>query len=442
MAQTQQLGAPELSPREQEIADAIAERRDDLVAVTRALVGFDTQTHPLEAPRQEADLQAYVAERLRDAGLTVDVWEPAAGSLPADRLRLGPDFHFTGRPQLLARLAGAGAGRSLLFNGHIDTVTVEPRERWTADPLGGEVRDGRLYGRGACDMKGGVAAMVFAAEMLHEVGIDLHGDLLVNTVTDEESTAAGTLASALHGASADGCIVTEPTSLQAWLGTRGSLMPTVTVEGRSGHAGLRQPHYTAGGAVNAIEKMHVVLDAIEPLRSDWAKRHVHRHLDAPDVVAVSISAGEWIVTQPGSCTLRCHVQYLPGQADPDGWGSLVEHEFEDWLSAAAQADPWLALHPPRVEWTTDVPPSYVPPANAVVATTLRAATDLGLAGGITPHTTWFDGATLVRHGTPSIAFGPGDIDRAHTVDEFVAVDELVSAAQVLAVTAMRFCGTS
>jgi acetylornithine deacetylase len=431
----------DVSPREREVVDAIAGRSDDLVALTRALVGFDSQSHPIDEPRQEADLQAYVGDRLRGAGLAVDVWEPAPGSLPADRLMLGPDFHFRGRPQLLARLEGAGNGRSLLFNGHIDTVTVEPRELWTSDPLAAQVRDGRIYGRGACDMKGGVAAMVFATEMLRELGIRLHGDLLVNTVTDEESTAAGTQASALHGASADGCVVTEPTNLQAWLGTRGSLMPTVTIQGRSGHAGLRQPHFSSGGAVNAIEKMQFLLDAIRRLRADWITRHVHPHLDSPDVVPVSVAAGEWIVTQPGSCTMRFHMQYLPAQADADGWGSAVERDFEAWVAAAAQSDPWLADHPPQVTWTADVPPSYVPPSAPIAATTLRAATDLGLPGGITPHTTWFDGATLVRHGTPAIAFGPGSIDRAHAVDEFVPVDELIAAAQVLAVTAMRFCGT-
>jgi acetylornithine deacetylase len=110
------------------------------------------------------------------------------------------------------------------------------------------------------------------------------------------------------------------------------------------------------------------------------------------------------------------------------------------LAAAAQGDPWLAEHPPRVEWTADVPPSYVPASHPVAVTTLQAAADLGLHGGTTPHTTWFDGATLVRHGTPAIAFGPGGIERAHTVDEWVPADELSGAAQALALTAMRFCG--
>lgn len=429
-----------MSGSEREVVDEIARRCDDLVELARHLVRFDTQTHPLGEPRQEAALQAYVGERLRAAGLSVEIWEPEPGTQGAERLRLAADYHFRGRPQLLARRPGTGGGRSLLLNGHIDTVTVEPRDQWSVDPLEGSVRDGRLYGRGACDMKGGVAAMVFAAEVLSGLGVELRGDLLVNTVTDEESTAAGAQACALAGVGASGCIVPEGTAMQVGLGARGSLMPTITVHGRSGHAGLRQPHFTAGGAVNAIEKTQLVLDALRQLRADWATRWVHPHLDPADVVPVSISAGEWVVTQPGRCVLRCHLQYLPGQADDEGWGSRVERDFEEWLTAVAAADPWLCAHPPEVVWDADVPPSYVPPSDPVAAITLSTARDLGLAGRITSHMGWFDGATFVRHGTPSIAFGPGAM--AHTVDEFVPLDELVAAAQVIAVTAMRFCGSS
>jgi acetylornithine deacetylase/succinyl-diaminopimelate desuccinylase-like protein len=132
-------------------------------------------------------------------------------------------------------------------------VPVEPRERWTSDPFKAEVRRGDLYGRGACDMKGGVAAMVLAAEVL-AAEARLAGDLLVCTVTDEESSGAGGIAAVAHGVRADAGIVTEPTSFDVWVACRGTVLPTFVVEGRAAHAELARRHWRAGGAVNAIEK--------------------------------------------------------------------------------------------------------------------------------------------------------------------------------------------
>ena len=139
------------------------------------------------------------------------------------------------------------------------------------------MRDGNLYGRGACDMKGGVGCMVFAAEVLAELGVRLAGDVVVCTVTDEESSGAGGIAAVRHGVRADAGIVTEPTAFDVWVACRGSLTPVITVEGRPGHAEMRQPHWRAGGAVNAIEKMGVVLAAVGRLRDEWRDRPDKQH---------------------------------------------------------------------------------------------------------------------------------------------------------------------
>jgi acetylornithine deacetylase len=131
---------------------------------------------------------------------------------------------------------------------------------------------------------------------------------------------------------------------------------------------------------------------------------------------------------------------VPGQADADGCGTLVEAEIEARVLAAAQADPWLAAHPPQVRWPGDVPPGFVGPGEPVSAATLDSMAALGLPRTVASRTTFFDGPTFTRAGIPTIAFGPGSILRAHAVDEYVPVEELVVAAQVLAVSAMRFCG--
>jgi acetylornithine deacetylase len=437
------LKVEQLSPAEQRVCESIAGRAGELVELLQALVRFDTTTHVRDAPpREEAALQAYLADRLRAAGASVEVSEPDA-ALYAGHPMIPDGFTFAGRPQLAARFAGEGGGRTLLFNGHVDVVDVAPLDAWAHDPFAAVVADGAVHGRGSCDMKGGVACMTFAAEVLAALGVRLAGDLIVNTVTDEESTGAGGLVSA-RTLKADGAIVTEPTGLDIWVACRGSLLPAITVEGRAGHAGLAPRHPDAGGAVNAIEKMAIVLEAIRRLREEWALRPRHPYLSAADCVPTIVQGGEWVVSHPASCRLDCHIEYLPAQADERGWGSSVEREFTEWIERAAAADPWLAEHPPRIEWTVGgVPPAEVAANDPVVEAALSATRAVGRAGKLGGLDNWHDGATLtVEAGIPAICLGPGDVYRAHTSSESVPIADLVACAQALAVAAMRFCGSA
>ena len=432
----------QISPREQRVAEAVAERREALVDLTRELVAFDTVTHTAgAAPRQERALQEHLAALLESHGAEVLLHEPDAASLRPHPM-VPEEFTFEGRPQLVARFRGSGGGRTLLLNGHVDVVDVEPRENWTlADPFAAVIRDGRLYGRGTCDMKGGVASMVVAACTLAELGIPLAGDLIVNTVTEEESTGAGGLFAA-RLLQADAAIVPEPSSLAVWVACRGSLLPRITVHGRAGHAGIAPLPPEQGGAVNAIEKMAVVLAAVERLREHWARQPAHPYLSAGDCVPTIITGGEWLVSYPAACVLECHIEYLPGRADERGYGSLVEREFEAWIAEAAAGDAWLREHPPEITWGVGgVPPAQVETDDPIVQTLVEAGRDLGQPSELGGLDNWHDGATLtVEAGIPAVCFGPGDIHRAHTADECVPIDELVACAQRIALTALRFCG--
>jgi acetylornithine deacetylase len=436
------LQVEQLSPEEHRVCAAIAEREDELVELLRDLIRFDTTTHVAgAAAREEAALQAYLAERLLAVGASVEVSEPDPALVAAHPM-IPDGFTFEGRPQLVARFAAsADGGRSLLFNGHVDVVDVHPLEAWTHDPFAAVVDGGAVHGRGSCDMKGGVACMVFAAEMLARLGVRLAGDLIVNTVTEEESTGAGGLASA-RTLKADAAIVPEPSGLDVWVACRGSLLPTITVEGRAGHAGIAPRHPDEGGAVNAIEKMAIVLEAIRRLREEWALRARHPYLSPGDVVPTIVQGGEWIVSHPASCRLDCHIEYLPDQADAQGFGSKVEREFAEWIARAAATDPWLAAHPPRIEWMVGgVPPAEVPADDPIVEAALAAARAVGRPSRLGGLDNWHDGATLtVEAGIPAICLGPGDIYLAHTSSESVPVADLVACARALAVTAMRFCG--
>lgn len=429
-----------LSDLERRVADEIGRRETELVDLLRTLVGFDTVTYTVgSAPRQEAALQEAVAARLRARGAEVTVEVPD-DSIVAGHPYVPDGFTFAGRPQLVGRFRGSGGGRTLLLNGHVDVVDVEPRRAWSSDPFDAVVRDGRVWGRGACDMKGGVASMIFAAEVLAELGVELAGDLVVNTVTEEESTGAGGVVSArtLH---ADAAIVPEPSALAVWVACRGSLLPTVVVEGRAGHAAIAPRHADDGGPVNAIEKAAYLVDALRRLREEWRLRPQHPYLAPKNIVPTMITGGEWIVSYPAECRLELHIAYLPTDADERGWGSRVRAEFEEWLAHVAAADPWLREHPPRVEWQTEgVPPAEVAVDDPVVQTLVAAEGDLGRAAAVSGLDNWHDGATLVvEGGIPAVCFGPGDIHEAHTADESVPVDELVACAQAIAVTALRFC---
>lgn len=432
----------DLTDIERHVVTTVADRRDELIGIAGCLISYDTTTRDGTGPRQERRLQDYLANRLDGIGAQVDLWEPVTDTFNGSR-QTTPGLDFTGYPQLLAHVTGTGGGRNLLFNGHVDTVSPEPKKAWTSDPYRAELREGRLYGRGACDQKGGVAAMVFAAEVLSACDVTLAGDLLVSTVTDEESTSAGALATVARRPRADAAIVTEPTGLNIGIACRGSLMPTITIPGVAGHAAAIQPHWRHGGAVSAVEKSATVLTALARLREHWWSSPDHRHdyLPPGNVLATMINGGQWQVSYADSCQISCHVSYLPAHADADGYGSQVKREFTEWIQRHAATDPWLCSNPPRVTWSPiDVPPAEIAPEQPIVGTLRAAAGSLTAAGALFGTDFWHDGATFIRSGIPTAVFGPGQVKIAHTVDEFVQVDDLVKAAQVLAVTAMRFCG--
>ncbi|HEX5192684.1 MAG TPA: M20/M25/M40 family metallo-hydrolase [Solirubrobacteraceae bacterium] len=424
---------------EARVLDALAERREAIVDLARTLIGFDTTArYPGDPPRDEAALQAHLADRLRRAGADVELWEADPSELDDRQLPAG--LEFDGRPQLVARFPGRGTGHSLLFGGHIDAVSVEPRERWSSDPLRAEVRDGVLYGRGACDMKGGVAAMVVAAETLAELGIELGGELIVSTITDEESSGAGGLAAVAHGVRADAGLVPEPTGFAAWVACRGILNPTITVPGRSGHADMPQPDWRDGGAVNAVDKAMTVLAAIRDLQDAWKHHPEYDHpLLAPGLlVPTLVSAGDWMVTIPSACRITLDVTYLHAQADDDGHGTRVMREIEEHVIEAASRDDWLAEHPPTFQWGADLPPAELRPDHPIVACALGAAATVGRPGAAAGMNSWHDAATFTRAGTPTIDIGPSGFDSAHAVDERVPVNDLVACAQTYALCAMRF----
>ena len=418
------------------------EARDEVVSLTRELVACVTTARRIgEPPRDETKLQTILAARLRALGAMVDVFEPDA--IPEGHPLFPAGLDFVGRPQLAAMLRGRGGGRSLLLSGHIDAVEAQP-DAWAHDPYDAVEREGLLFGRGVVDMKGGIAAQLVACEVLHRAGVRLRGDIVFTTNTDEESYGAGSWCLTEHGVRADGGVIAEPSSFNACVACRGTLKPRVKVPGRAGHTQVRHAHWSAGGPVNAIEKLVPILEAIAEIRADWATRADCRHalLEPPDIIPTLVNGGTWEVTYPATCTLACDVLYLPSQGDADGSGSRVKREIEERIDAAVAADPWFAEHPLEWSWGWSAPPAEVPVDLPLVSTVLQAGADIGRVGAVSGMDSWHDAASFALYAdTPSLSFGPGDIHRAHTVDECIPVEELVDYVAAMCLVAMRFCGT-
>jgi acetylornithine deacetylase len=431
------------SALEERVVQAVRDARAELVGLTAELVALDTTARrPGDQARDEEKLQRLLAARLAALGAEIDLWEPEATGAGDRFLPAGLDF--AGRPQLAAVLRGVGGGHSILLNGHIDAVDVEPRDKWTSDPFVLTERDGYLYGRGSNDMKGGIAGLVVALEALHRQGVRLAGDVVFCTNTDEESSGAGGFRCVQHGVRADAGIAAEATAFDAWVSCRGTVTPTITVAGRAGHAEMPQPDWRQGGAVNAIEKLVLVLNGMSALREEWRARpdHVHPYLAPGDIVPTIVSGGTWMVTIPASCSVTADCTYLPQHVDAEGTGSAVEAEIVSRLTAAVADDPWFAQHPLEFAWSEDVVPAEIPAEHPLVAAALGAAAALGHQGKPSGLNSWHDAATYTRGGTPTFSFGPPGIETAHAVDERVPVAGLVDFSAAIALTLLRWCGAA
>ena len=427
----------------------VAERGDDLVELTRSLVRFETVSVDL-APgsehrtNQEGALQQLAGAVLSELGAEVDQWEPDPREL-RDHPMMPPWHHWEGRPITVGRLRGAGGGRSLIVNGHIDVVSPGDLDRWTSPPFAAEVRDGRIYGRGAVDMKGGVAAALFALRALREIGLRLAGDVIFEVVPDEETCAMGTVAAIERGYRADAGLVPEPTMLNLWVATRGLLHGSFRVPGRSAHAEVNQPDWRDGGGVNAIEHALPLIGALGELSDAWSGRADKRHplLGTPRVQPTIVRGGAFIANVPEDVTIHLNATYLPGDADAAGYGSVPRREIVDAVEGRAATDEWLGVNPVGWTWATDYPPSEIDHGEPIVATAAAAARAVGGEGRLEGIDTTYDGALLTRlAGIPSPALGPGDLGRAHAPDEWIGIDELTAGARAYARAIVAWCGAA
>jgi len=433
-----------ISDHEHRVLDLIDANAQEVIDFLCELLAFETITPDAEVVEHDAFIrhQAFVQKTLEQMGFgDIDVFEVDAAKLEdAPGLGVVTDRDLSNMPVLVARLPGSGKGKSLILNGHYDVVPLGLRENWKRDPFAGEIVDGRIYGRGTNDMKGGIAAMLKALRFIQRAGLALEGDVLVEIVPDEEATCMGTLGACQRGYKADAAIITEPTNMRVGTAVRGHMGGRVTVLGRAGHAEQPQPHFQEGGAVNAIAKAVRVIQGMEEATEQWRTQPDKQHpLVPPDhIIPTVIRGGEWAVTYPEKAVIRFDCMFVPGTADKRA-------EIEEKLAAVAANDPWLRENPPRLrigdgpkeEWWYS---AEISEDEAIVQTAKGALTDMGIAPALMGFGTLTDCVHLINYShVPTINLGP-DIETAHMADEYVMVDQLIELTRALALTIMRWSG--
>lgn len=407
---------------------AIDERQEELVETVAALV----QRRSLLG--EEAEVQRYVAQHLRDSGLATESWDLD------DELRALPNggdsgVPFTGRPNVAGMLAGAGEGRSLILNGHVDVVSAEPVAAWSHDPWGAAIVGDKMYGRGAFDMKSGVAINLLLPRLLRDAGIALGGDLIIQSVIEEECTGNGALDMA-RCYPADACVVTEPTGGTFTAAHVGVLWFRIAISGVSWHA------MQAYRGVNAISKAVPIIQALEALdrRLNEAPPHpAFAAIEHPINLNIgTISGGDWPSTVPGACELHCRLAFYPGQEVGE-----VRAEIERAVAAAAAADPWLRDHPPVVSY------DGFQSAGSIVSMTEPAVRLLGAwheaVTGAPLEPRVGTGINDMRYfnfaGTPAGCYGAAG-GNAHAADEWLDLASLVPTAKVLGAFVLDWCGVT
>ncbi|MBM3517137.1 MAG: ArgE/DapE family deacylase [Alphaproteobacteria bacterium] len=428
----------------QQVFDIIEADRDFVIQLTRDMVRIPTVNPKFvldPAVNKEPEHQGFLEGVLKELDFSTE------------QLEALPD-----RPNLVGAWPG-DPERSLIICGHVDVVPEGERELWTTEPYGSEIRDGRIYGRGTLDMKGGIAAGIAACRALKRAGIKLKGSLEIHAVVDEEAGGAGAIDLIRRGRLAKAVLVAETTGGAIAPVEGGLEWVKVTIHGRAAHSGRRYnaiyPQRFGANrpepGVSAIDIGVRFLTLVRELEREWAARKQHPLLP-PGITTINpgvVIGGSGIGAEgrprnlynnaiiPDVCVMEFGMKYLPTETS-----AQVRREFEDFVHHFAQTDHWLRQHPPIVEWdlrSVHFPPVDTPLDHPLVKHLMEARRQLGVPVEFRGYTEVCDAAHYQRAGATCVIYGPGG-DRLHGPDEYVDIASLVESAKVMAATIIDWCG--
>ncbi|GFN30141.1 acetylornithine deacetylase [Paenibacillus xylaniclasticus] len=415
----------------QKLQQQVDARQDELLALLGELIAFPTVSPPA---RNTMLAQQFLEQQLRACGFETELWEVYPG-----------DPNVTG----VKRGTERDAYRSLLLNGHMDVAEVGDSRKWQVDPFKLTLKEGRAYGRGTADMKGGLAALLFAVKLLTEAGVELKGDLLFHSVIGEEAGEAGTRACMEKGCQADFAVVADTSGL-AIQGQGGVITGWVTVQSPvTYHDGMRSRMIHAGGGVSgasAIEKMAKLITGLQELERHWAvtKSYPGFPPGSNTINPAVIEGGRHAAFIADRCSLWITVHFYPNE-DYES----VAAEIEDHLLRVAAGDPWLRNHPPTFHWggrsmieeRGEIFPSLELDTESegfkALVMSHEHVRGIKPQSGMSPTVT--DAGWIGRFGIPTVIYGPGELAHAHAVNESTDIQELLDYTKIMIAFIADWC---
>ena len=385
----------------------------------------------------ENDAQHHMSGVLDRGGMEVDHWPIDLPTLTAHPDFPGMEVERHEAWGLVGRLPGSAPedGATLMLNGHIDVVPTGDSDAWVDAPFDGVVRDGRLFGRGACDMKAGLVAAHWAVQAIRASDTALRGNLLVASVQGEEDGGLGTFATLQRGWTADACIIPEPTNLDIIPANSGALTFRLRVRGRATHAARRADGVSAIDAfipiLAALRRLEVRRhETVDPLAARWSLAH--------PLSVGTITAGDWASSVPDLLVAEGRLGVAIGEP--------IEHaraEFELAIAEACDGDAWLRSHPVDVEWWGGQFASGRIPVDSDLVERVHAAHGIA-SDRRSPDVYGAPYGSDLRlltglGGIPTLQYGPGDAVDAHSPAESVALDDIAVTARTLALMALDVC---
>ena len=412
------------------VLDRIDENREKSIAFLQKMIAIPSVTG------DEAKIQKFLADHMAALGLKIDMWETNWHELKKHPAYRPVDRGYEGRPNIVATLKGTGGGRSLLLNGHTDVIPVGGG-RWSDDPWSAKIKNGRIYGRGSADMKSGVASHIMALEGLVAAGVKTKGDIHINVVVDEEVSGHGTLDTVIRGYKADAGISGETSGLAVQPACIGRIWFEIEIQGKP--AGIQKRYE----GISGIELGYKIVKAVADLEAKRVATVTHplypNALDTLPCIIGSFSAGNYPSAFPANALLKGSIGTVPGEDHEGVKKSLVEQ-----IARAAAEDPWMKLHPPKVRFVGyDAEASEIPRDHPIVATVCKNYKEIT---GRDPEISGRQGAADTRFlnlyaNTPTVIFGPGSTAVMHADDEYVSIDDYMTAIKVMALSICDWCGT-